>query len=287
MRCACRLRLGQDDGDSVAGFRGWLMLQGRAAVEAAMQDLDAMLAERPRPEPCFSALFVTWSPLERHGIYSRDHDQLEVIPDRDSWRADIDATPTIPQLRERFPRLTAGRADHQLGGALDVTQLTTYERQRLATDLFERARASAADTERLALLDRAVEAWPQHLEARGLRGRTHAKVGHGDAALADFDAVLAYEPEAAFAQWERSKLRLARGDRDGAVADARAAAVRVEEARLWLSSLLKGTPRRVRHAKFGDGTVVSADDGGSEPKLVVDFAVGRKTIARRFLEAIE
>ncbi len=78
-----------------------------------------------------------------------------------------------------------------------------------------------------------------------------------------------------------------RGDRDGAIADAREAANRVDAARAWLASLVPGTPHRVRHTKFGDGTVVSADATGSEPKLVIDFAGGRKTIARRFVEPID
>jgi hypothetical protein len=46
-------------------------------------------------------------------------------------------------------------------------------------------------------------------------------------------------------------------------------------------------PHRVRHPKFGDGTVVSVDTSASEPKLVIDFPSGRKTIAKRFVEVIE
>ena len=46
-------------------------------------------------------------------------------------------------------------------------------------------------------------------------------------------------------------------------------------------------PVRVRHPKFGDGTVVSVDTSATEPKLVIDFASGRKTIARRFVEPID
>jgi len=42
--------------------------------------------------------------------------------------------------------------------------------------------------------------------------------------------------------------------------------------------------RRVRHAKFGEGTVLSEDRGGAEPKLTVAFdSAGTKTLLARFL----
>jgi hypothetical protein len=287
MRVACRLALGKDDNDTVAGFRGWLMLQGHAAVQAAMHDLDAMLATA-RPATCWSGLFVTWKALEARDIYHKNHDDFETIPDRDGWRADWDErVPTVAARRERFPRLTAGKTDRELGAPIDVSMMTDYERQRVAVDRYEQARACAAATERLALLDAALEAWPRNIDARSLRGRTHAELGNVAAALADFDAVLADTPHAESTRWARAQLRLANGDRDGAIADAREAANRVDAAREWLASLVPGTPHRVRHAKFGDGTVVSADATGNEPKLVIDFAGGRKTIARRFIEAID
>jgi hypothetical protein len=287
MRVACRLALGKVDSDTVAGFRGWLMLQGNAAVQAAMHDLDSLLATT-RPATCTSALFVTWAPLEARGIYGKNHDVLEIIPDRDNWRADWDERePTVAQRRERFPRLTAARGDRELGAPIEVSMMTDYERQRVATDHYERARGCTDASERLKSLDAALVAWSRNIEALSLRGRTHVELGNGDAALADFDAVLAEAPYAEATRWERARLRLARGDRDGAIADAREAAARVEAARLWLASLVPGMPRRVRHTKFGDGTVVSAEDTGSEPKLVVEFESGRKTIARRFLEAID
>ena len=36
-----------------------------------------------------------------------------------------------------------------------------------------------------------------------------------------------------------------------------------------------------------DGTVVATDSSGAEPKLVIDFATGRKTIAARFVDVLE
>jgi tetratricopeptide (TPR) repeat protein len=287
MRVACRLALGKDDSDTVAGFRGWLMLQGSGAVQAAMRDLDSMLAAT-RPATCVSALVVTWRPLEARGIYEKQHDVLETIPDGHDWRADWqEREPTVAERRERFPRLTAARGDRELGAPIAVSMMTDYERQRVAVDHYERARGCSDARERLALLDAALAVWPRNIEALSLRGRTHVELGNGDAALADFDAVLAGTPHAEATWWERAQLRLARGDRDGAISDAREAAYRVEAARVWLASLVEGTPRGVRHSKFGDGTVVSADATGSEPKLVIDFASGRKTIARRFVEAID
>jgi len=42
--------------------------------------------------------------------------------------------------------------------------------------------------------------------------------------------------------------------------------------------------RRVRHAKFGEGTVLGEDHGGTEPKLTVAFdSAGTKTLFARFL----
>ncbi len=175
MRVACWLALGKDDNDTVAGFRGWLMLQGHAAVQAAMRDLDAALSTT-RPATCWSALFVTWKALEARDVYEKNHDDFETIPDRDLWRADWgEPVPTVAERRERFPRLTAGKTDRQLGAPLDVSMMTDYERQRVAVDRYEQARACAAATERLALLDAALEAWPRNVDARSLRGRTHVE----------------------------------------------------------------------------------------------------------------
>jgi tetratricopeptide (TPR) repeat protein len=261
-------------------------------VHAALHDLDAILEHATHPvAACIAIIFITRQPLRAHQIYSSrfDDDDDERILDRAAWSPDWTAveTPTPAQLRERFPRLTANLGDIQLSGPFDAARLSTYERQRLAINLLERAKATADDRAKLELLDRADALWPSHQEIRGARGRVHARIGNLDTALADFDAVLAVSPDATRTQWERSKVRLARGDRDGALADARAVAQYVDEARGWLAEQARITPKRVRHVKFGEGVVVSADTTGAEPKLVIDFASGRKTIASRFVDAIE
>ncbi len=285
---AARLLLGQEDRDSIAGFRGWLILQGEAAVHTAVHDLDALEPPQP-PAACMNVIFVTWRPLEAHDIYSHsvDEDELPSIPDRATWSADWPvARPTVAELRARFPRLTADRTDEQLAGPHDPSRMTASDRQRVAADLVEKTKSTAENAAKLEQLDQAVRMWPA-VETLAARGRTHARLGNHPAAIADYDAALARSPAAVLVQWDRSRSRLATGDRAGALADARAVASSVDQARAWLTTQAAGAPKRVRHGKFGEGTVVSVDSTGSEPKLVIDFASGRKTIASRFVEAIE
>lgn len=101
---------------------------------------------------------------------------------------------------------------------------------------------------------------------RGRRGRLLAKLGRRDAALADFDAALAMQPNARPIQDARNELLGNRPKPTGAAVAA---------------------PTRVRHAKLGDGTVVSATGTGPDRKYVIDFADGRKTIMARFVEPID
>jgi tetratricopeptide (TPR) repeat protein len=215
-------------------------------------------------------------------------EDLEQPPDRSTASRDWEIQePTVAQLRARFPRLTASLADDQLVGPTDISRLSLYERQRAAGELLERTKQLPDDATKLDQLERAHRLWPTNEEIRAARGRVHARLGNLDAALADFDAVLAVRADALLVHWERSKVRLARGDRDGALEDARASAHRVDEARAWLATFASATAKRVRHMKFGEGTVISQDSTGAEPKLVIDFASGRKTIASRFVETIE
>ena len=291
LKTVCRLVLGKDDHDTVPGFRGWLIAQGRAAVHAAAYEPDAILAHAKHPPAaCVAMIFITQNTFRAHNMYRGfvDEDEREAIPDRNSWPADPpNASPSIDELRARFPRLTADRTDKQLGGKIDVSRLSDFERQRVAEDLVHRAKSISDDRAKLELLDLAVEACPHDLASRAARGRVHARLANHDAALADFNAALASRPDAVIVAWDRAKVRAARGDHKGAVEDARRAASDVAEARTWLAAQMPGTPRRVRHAKFGEGTVVSAETTGNEPKLVIDFAVGRKTIAKRFVDVIE
>jgi hypothetical protein len=42
---------------------------------------------------------------------------------------------------------------------------------------------------------------------------------------------------------------------------------------------------KVKHAKFGEGTIVAVDGAGAEAKLTIDFgAAGRKVLLARFVE---
>jgi hypothetical protein len=156
LRATAKLLLGAAEGEAFAGFRGWLIAQGAAAVHVALHDPGSLLAHVKHPPAlCVAMIFVSQDAQRVHGIYLGhiDEDDREAIPD--AWPADIAA------------------------------------------------------------------------------------------------------PAAA-------------------VVKAKAIAAPVAPA-----------AKRVRHAKFGEGTIVLVDTSGTEPKLVIDFAEGRKTIARRFVEDVE
>jgi tetratricopeptide (TPR) repeat protein len=292
VRLACRILLGRDDADTVCGFRGWLLLQGEAAVRTATHDLDALLEHVQQPvEACKDAIFVTWSVFSARSMYRAhvDEAERETIPDRATWSEDVAfAVPTVEELRARFPRLTSGFRDEELDGPVDVSRLPAEERERVARDLVDRTRGKRDDADKLAQLDQAAKLCPTDADIRANRGYVHAALGNLDAALADLDAALALRP-LAHVQWERSKVRFARGDRDGAIADARAVADTISEARGWLTREASGAPKRVRHVKFGEGRVISAEAQatGDDMKLVIEFASGRKTIQKKYVETVE
>jgi tetratricopeptide (TPR) repeat protein len=288
-RTACRLLLGGDDAEMFAGFRGWLIAQGEAAVRAALRNVDGVMAHAKHPVARARAvIFATWQPLEAHDIYGRPQHAPQDISDREAWSPDWTAPePTVAELRARFPRLTAELPDERVAGPDGVWRLSEHGRRRAALDLLDRAKAAADAPGKIEALDRAAALWADNEEILAVRGRLHTELGNFDAALVDLDAALARRPDAWPVIWDRAKARLARGDREGALADARQAAHRVDEARDWLIAQAPVAAKRVRHPKFGDGAVVSEDATGSEPKLVIDFAGGRKTIASRFVIAID
>jgi hypothetical protein len=45
--------------------------------------------------------------------------------------------------------------------------------------------------------------------------------------------------------------------------------------------------RRVRHPKFGEGTILSTEGSGETETLVIDFPAGRKTVLRRFVSPVD
>ena len=289
LRTACRYLLGDDDAEVFVGFRGWLLLQGEAAVRAALRDADDVLALATHPVARARAvIFATWQLLQARSVYGYDKESREAIPEQGTWAADWTAKdPGVEELRARFPKLTAELSDERVVHPNDAWRLSEYGRQRAAMDLLERASAMAEGAGRLDMLDRAAVLWPNHEDILAARGRLHAAMGNTAAALADLDAAIVRRPEAWPLHWVRSRVRLARGDHAGALADARQAAPRVEDARAWLVTQAPSSPKRVRHPKFGDGTVVSEDATSSEPKLVIDFPAGRKTIASRFVSSLD
>ncbi|HEY0252504.1 MAG TPA: tetratricopeptide repeat protein [Kofleriaceae bacterium] len=165
--------------------------------------------------------------------------------------------------------------------ALDP-DMTAKERETLAARIFASAKTLDSDA-KLEHYDRAMEIWPQLANLRLTRGRLYADLGRHREAIEDFDAALAHTPDAKITRWERAKSKAASGDRAGALADARAVQNEISDARAWVASQESDGPRRVRHAKFGVGTVVAV----SGANLTVEFADGKKTIASRFVEPVD
>ena len=81
---------------------------------------------------------------------------------------------------------------------------------------------------------------------------------------------------------------LSRNDLPTAAAQLEAATkLQPENAEAWLAEHTReAPPKRVRHAKFGEGDVVALEGTGDQAKLVIDFADGRKTLLRRFVVVI-
>ncbi len=281
---ACRVLLGSRI--AASGFVDWVIAQGRAAVHAAVHDIDALLehAQHPPGEWCL------WH-LVRSTLGERDVNagsEVDTI-DTNTWAPDWQVGPhTVADLRAKLPRLTARCTDLQLYGENDQTPRSPVEREAIAQALVLGANTATSDHVRLDQLEQAHRLWPEGNVDTLLeqRGAAHARVGNFESARADLDALLARRAFAHTGRWVRSQVRLALGDRAGALADAREAALHVEAARAWLVTQVPTAATRVRHPKFGDGTVVSTDTTGGEPTFVVDFEIGRKKIATRFLEAI-
>lgn len=289
LRAACRAALGDSDVYFVTGFRGALIARGHDAVLAAVREPDAIaLPIVPMPD----LIFVGNDACRDKGIAGPDPDDLAEIPEHATWPPDSFASPVenyVPaELRARFPRLTAGKPDRALTGPVDPGVLDDLAREKQAKHRYERAGALSDDYDRtgagvldaaIVLLDEALTFLPPQAPAKlmpevlqnltimvlGRRGRLLAKLGRRDAALADFDAALAIQPGSRPLQDARNEL-LGIGPKPPGPA---------------------ALPKRVRHPKLGEGTVVSASGAGPDRKYVIDFAGGRKTIMARFVEPID
>jgi hypothetical protein len=301
LRDACRVLLGDGELDAFLGFRGWLLAQGEAAVAAAVRDADALAALATDPPVACRAMIELGAnrySMQRPAKPERDG---HAIPDAASWPAPRPRLEryTAAALRTRLPKLTAGRRDEELEGPADPRRISEHERkvraelQRgLAAGCEDPQRAIALLTEALAYLPpRAPAPAPysalNHLAAEclSMRGRMHARLDAHAAALADFDAALPLVKGTGPIALERAKTLLALGRRDDAIASANAA--ETPDAKRWLDELAPvKAPRagaRVRHAKFGDGTLVQV----LGEKLEIDFgAAGKKTLLAKFVELL-
>jgi hypothetical protein len=118
LRAASAVLLGKNDVDTFAGFRGWLIVQGQAAVHAAVHELDSLLEHaRHPPAACQRLLFVESLAANAHATYLGylPEAECEAIPDRATWSPDWTApAAAIGELRARLPRLSAGLSDVEL-----------------------------------------------------------------------------------------------------------------------------------------------------------------------------
>lgn len=291
LKAACRILLGSYDAEVFQRFVGGLVAGGEAVMRGATTNLDSLANAPPRGCDLFS---VRYSAARRLKImYPEARDTFDPIPGAEGWTPDWSERAPFEAalLRTRLPALAALRTPEALEGALDPDCFDGYERGRRAETLLSRAKDVSRDTSNdlrvLELLDEAVRWMPTSVETLGARGRAHVRHGNRDAAMADFDQALVHMPDARAVLFERAKLLLARGERDRALEDARHAdALGFAAARAFLIEHDKPrVPKRVRHATFGEGSVVSVDSQSA--KLVIDFAGGRKTLLGRFVEVLE
>lgn len=292
---ACRVITGRADVDGRARFRGWLIAQGEDVVRAALRDPDALADLTLDVTPaCVEVIHAVARAAPKLGTYVGEPEEPAVLPD---WPADTgDPAPdrmfTPVALRARLPRLTAQRSDAFLTGPRDPATLDRDERDETAHELIHRATALAAEddlTTAIEWLDVAVTLEPRTADALLARSRLHLRAGRSDAALADLDAAILKVPHGGGLRMERAKQRLALGRREEALADARAAlSYGHAEAGRWLQAAsVAPPPVRVRHAKFGEGRVVSVEGKNDQQKLTVAFESGTKTLLRQFVEVIE
>lgn len=188
LRAACRVLLGSVEVEAFAGFRGWLILQGEAALNAAVRDPDAItVSEPPR---CLDVVHVATVLGDRRKTYLVVSLDEGARPDTTGWpedRGEVAGGQYTPELlRAQLPRLTRDATDASLTG-------------------------------------RSVGAKPA--------------------------SVVRAAPKPA--------------------------------------APIAAPPTRARHPKFGDGAIVSIEGTGESAKLVIDFASGRKTLMRRFVEVLE
>jgi tetratricopeptide (TPR) repeat protein len=283
LRGAATALFGAADADTSAGFRGWLLSQGRAIVSLALHDLDALAGYSTDPICVLpTMLYVTWKRLGSSGP-GREQD-LE-IPDRETWSADWPSTAASLEpaaCRTRLPRLAAK-------GDTVVATYPQSDRDAMALDLLKEARAmSAAGDDRGAveILGRAVLLRPTKGNVLVERAIVLARLGDPEAAIRDLDTAIETVPSNARALFERAMLLEARGERARALENARNAAKHgSREAETWLAAA--SIPKRVRHKKFGDGVVVQVEETPEGQKLEIEFANGRKKLLSTFVEIVD
>jgi len=290
---ACRVLVGRDDVEGHLVLRGWLIAQGETVLRRALRDPDSLAdTRRDLTRGCKDVIFAVDAAAGRLKTYVGFREDTMTLPD---WPPDLGAPKpsyTASGLRTLLPRLTTGRSDAFLTGPYDVESFDREERTRETERLLRLAKSDlerGADDEALARLDAAVRLEPRTAEALLARARLHSKLGRRDAALRDLDAAVNKQPRAAGLHFERARQLLALGRRDDALAEGREAfALGHLAAKAWLETAsVVPPPKRVVHAKFGEGAVVSTEGQGAEQKLTIDFAVGRKTLLLRFVEVIE
>lgn len=298
VRAVGRVVFGNDDIETFAGLRGWVISQGEAVLSAFARDVDSLSSVTPeRPEPCREIIHIGSRVKQPpQGYYAQPWDlEPMVVPSVAEWPADWEDvygryTPEL--LHARLPRLTKDKSDESLTGAVDPGSLWPHERRDHAEELVKKAREEVErgdDASALATLNEAVRFRSDSAETLAPRARAKARMGDIAGALADYEAALRHSPYAHVTRLDRAKLLAGLGRREEAIADAQRAADGGHlPARTWLAQQPAArAPTRARHAKFGEGAIVSTEGTGDQQKLVIDFEAGRKTLLRRFVELLD
>lgn len=104
LRAAAEALMGECSDDGFVDFRAWLLLQGRAAVEAAVQDPDVMVDWKIPGGPRAQGLAGLASTVAGH-----DLEEVPFTVDKSGWPADrLPKRAWTAEDRERlFPRLAA------------------------------------------------------------------------------------------------------------------------------------------------------------------------------------
>jgi hypothetical protein len=108
LRAAASTQMNGCDDEAFLGFRSWLIMQGRAAIEAVVQNLDALVSLKVTESPRVTGLAALADARCQHD-HGSDVPGLEFTPDTGAWPADRleNLEWTDADCKRLFPKLVA------------------------------------------------------------------------------------------------------------------------------------------------------------------------------------